>query len=136
MKKFLLLFSAVLLGASVTLANPYKIDDASVETAFEQATEVSILNVTESNAALAPVNVTNTSAVAAGGAFIRCWFLGGLGWHRAYLNGGGIFFTKYCFTCGGLGILSTIDWWMLLFKVVGDGNVSDFENNDGWFMWK
>ncbi|MGD1847373.1 MAG: TM2 domain-containing protein [Salibacteraceae bacterium] len=136
MKKFLLLFSVVLLGASVTMANPYKVDDASIEAAFEQATEVSILNVTDANNTLAPVNVTQTSAASAGGALIRCWFLGSLGWHRAYLNGEGFLFSKYCWTCGGLGILTTIDWWLLIFKLIGDGDVSQYENNDGWFMWK
>ena len=135
MKKLMFLFSALMLTASVSMAgNPYEVDDQAVNAMFENATEVSIMDV-DANNTMDVAGITETQAASAGGALIRCWLFGSLGWHRAYLNGEGFLFPKYCWTLGGCGMLSGIDWWLLVFKVIGDGDVSKFENNNGWFMW-
>ncbi len=52
------------------------------------------------------------------GAFLLCTFLGYLGIHRLYLNSGPGVFIFYLLTGGGCGILTTIDWWVLLFELV------------------
>ena len=68
-------------------------------------------------------------------AFALSWVLGGIGVHRVYLGGKGSLILIYFITCGGIfGIVPLIDWIVLLVGAI-KGDISQFVNNDAFFMW-
>ena len=61
---------------------------------------------------------------------------GMLGLHRAYLGTSGKTVFLYVITAGGfLGIVPMIDW-ILLLKGIQDGDISNYENNRRFIMWR
>jgi TM2 domain-containing membrane protein YozV len=59
-------------------------------------------------------------------------FVGGLGIHRIYLGTATMTWVGYILTCGGCGILPTIDFWVMVFNY---NNIDKFVDNDKFFMW-
>ena len=140
MKKFVLIFSFLLLISSFSFANAdsYRIDDSAIEILFDQAEEISIFDANLSD--LAPeanmfanpeqLNGSNNPVVA----FVLAWFLGGLGVHRLYLGTEVIVFVAYLCTGGGFGILACGDWIVLLIGLIDD-DISKYVDNPALIMW-
>ena len=143
MKKLFSFFACFLLvSSSLQAADSYTINDNQVEQLFassllvvpSQAVDMSGIpgaldfSVPTSKAAIADKN----AAVA----FILAFFLGGLGIHRLYMGTKTMTWVGYILTCGGIfGIVPFVDWILLLIKLVGDGNISEYLDNPKFFMW-
>ncbi len=67
-------------------------------------------------------------------AFILCWAVGSLGIHRFYLGTKTMTGVGYILTCGGLGIVTFVDWIVLLIGVIED-DVKKYVDNPRFFMW-
>ncbi len=140
MKQILTLLAIVLLGVfSLQAGNSsYQIDDASVDAMFESAEIVDFTSF-ENNAA--PLGIANTHSEAYFQqekdplvAFLLSMFLGTLGIHRAYLGTSTGTIVGYILTLGGCGIVTTIDWIMLLIGLVND-DIGQYVDNPKFFMW-
>ncbi|SFC82506.1 TM2 domain-containing protein [Flexibacter flexilis DSM 6793] len=143
MKKLLFLAIAFILSFAVTpntakASNAYTVNDEAVETLFQSG--VQVLSLADESATMLDIaGVSNAETVKASGknplvAFLLSWFLGYLGIHRAYLGTATGVVIGYILTCGGLGIVATIDWIVLLIGVIDD-DISKYENNKKFFMW-
>ncbi|MFT4736836.1 MAG: TM2 domain-containing membrane protein YozV [Cyclobacteriaceae bacterium] len=113
----------------------YYVDDATVETTLNTATQVSL------SGAAAQVELMNMTSIQADNpnpwvAFALTWVLGGIGVHRVYLGGKGSLILIYFITCGGIfGIVPLVDWVVLLIGAIND-DIGSYVNNDAFFMWK
>jgi TM2 domain-containing membrane protein YozV len=67
-------------------------------------------------------------------AFLLAFFLGGLGIHRFYMGTKTMTGIGYILTCGGLGIVSLVDWILLLVGVIND-DIDKYVDNPKFFMW-
>lgn len=141
MKKLLALLFVIFLSANVSKAvDRFHVNDNAVEKVFAQGIELNLTNL-EEPAFLKVMNFTENATLAPKGgdnavvAFVLCWFLGGLGIHRAYLGTKAIVVVGYILTCGGIfGVVPFVDWIMLLVGIIND-DISDYVDNPAFFMW-
>lgn len=143
MKRLVLGFLALMfVGFTATAGtSKYDLNEEAVEAAFSIATEISVgpLNSEEFNVLgqmsygdMTQIKGSKNSWVA----FALAWFVGGLGIHRMYLGSATGVYIGYILTCGGLGIVSFIDWIILLVDAIGGGaKIDDYTDNPAFFMW-
>ncbi|MBK7388437.1 MAG: TM2 domain-containing protein [Bacteroidetes bacterium] len=67
-------------------------------------------------------------------AFLLSTFLGLLGIHRFYMGTKTMTGVGYILTCGGLGIVATVDWVLLLIGTIND-DIDKYIDNPKFFMW-
>ncbi|TAE38530.1 MAG: TM2 domain-containing protein [Runella slithyformis] len=67
--------------------------------------------------------------------FLLAFFLGALGVHRFYMGTATLTGIGYILTCGGCGIVATVDWVVLLIAMVNKEGISKYEDNPKFFMW-
>jgi len=140
MKRFITILS-VALYASFAMAgnNLYTIDDASIEAKFNAAKEVSFNEYTNIN--LADKHMGKANMAAFGGeksawtAAILAWAVGCLGVHRIYLGTNAGVIVGYILTAGGCGILTVIDFYVLLVAAIQDKGISKYVGCQKFFMW-
>lgn len=141
MKKLLSLFAGLFLVSTLSFAGNYTLNDEKIDNLFEQATEASIMELSSDvvsmagNAAATTISSAVDTEVLV--AFVLCWVVGGLGIHRVYMGGKPTLILIYFITCGGIfGIVTLIDWVMLLIKLVQGEGVGSYKNNDKFFGWQ
>lgn len=145
MKKVLFLLAAVVAFSCNLFAevDPYVVDDAAIDQVFAEATEVAAVDfnaVLADNQILMPdmengAQLSAKSSVNAWAAWAICWVVGGFGIHRHYMGTSKLMWLWYTITCGGIfGIVTTIDWVVLLIGAIKD-DIRDYCNNDSFFMW-
>lgn len=136
MKKLFILFFAVC-AVFVTQAesSDYFVNDAEVEQVLEESVQVTF-SATE----IQLNSVLNASSVQATDpnpwvAFALAWVVGAFGIHRVYLGGKGMLIVLYIITCFGIfGVVPLVDWIVLLVGAI-NGDISQYVNNDSFFMW-
>jgi TM2 domain-containing membrane protein YozV len=112
----------------------YEINDAQIEQLFSEAndiTDTQLLNVLNKNMN-SPTFKDSKSALTA---TLLSFFLGSLGIHRFYLGTKTLTGIGYILTCGGLGIVSFIDFVVLLIRTVENKSIAPFVDNPKFFMW-
>ncbi len=139
MKKFFAVFALVMsvsLFANAASAD-YYVNDFAIDQVFEASAEMSFTNLMANSAMANHSGVTTVVAEKdAIIAFILCWFLGGFGIHRHYLGTKGHMWALYTFTCGGIfGVVTFVDWVMILVDGVVGKNIDKYVNNEKFFMW-
>ena len=141
MKKLLSLFAGLFLVSTLSFAGNYTLNDEKIDNLFEQATEASIMELSSDvvsmagNAAATTISSAVDTEVLV--AFVLCWVVGGLGIHRVYMGGKPTLILIYFITCGGIfGIVTLIDWVMLLIKLVQGEGVGSYKDNDKFFGWQ
>jgi TM2 domain-containing membrane protein YozV len=135
MKKLLsVLFFALITFSTQAAASDYYVDDSAIEDKLSSSTQV-VFNPMTPNGDMMDITTVQASDPNAWVAFALAWVLGGLGIHRVYLGGKGLLILIYFITCGGIfGIVPLIDWIVLLVGAI-QGDISQFVNNDKFFMW-
>ena len=135
MKKLLTLFLLSLflipLGAR---AESYRIDQNKIDASFAAATEMSILSVIEAGNLQLPNQVLDDKDPAM--AFILATVLGYLGIHRLYLGTEPIVVILYIITGGGCGVITLVDWIMLLMVLIDERDLGPYIDNPNFIMWK
>lgn len=134
MKKLLISLIAVLAMSVAASAADYTINDAAIDAAIENATEVSPVAVTAEAMATAGTTVSQGKKDAV--VLVLNFFLGGFGVHRHYMGTAPWMWAAYTFTFGGIfGIIPTVDF---IFEIVGlvDGSgLGQYYGNRSFFMW-
>jgi TM2 domain-containing membrane protein YozV len=137
MKKIFMLAAFMMVAAFVQAGSKdYYVNDAAVEETLSSAIQVELTTADFSQ----QLEMMNQASVQADNpnpwvAFALSWVLGGIGVHRVYLGGKGSLILIYFITCGGIfGIVPLIDWIVLLVGAI-KGDISEFVNNDAFFMW-
>jgi TM2 domain-containing membrane protein YozV len=145
MKKLLMFLTATVFLSSVSMANTnvYELNDDAIEVLFDEATEASIMEVQSMDlfnlGSASGLNgetsiKADTEAIIA---IVLCWIVGGLGIHRVYLDGPIKLVFIYFFTCGGIfGIVTFIDFWVLVIRLVKGQGVGSYQGNEKFFGWK
>lgn len=137
MKKLIFTSLAVFLCAFAINANTsmYHLDQNAVDQMFAQAEQVDIFSM-HSNTLMTSTTTTMLSAHDKDPtvAFILAWVLGPLGIHRAYLGTSTGTIIGYILTAGGCGIISTIDWVLLLIGLINN-DIDNYVDNPSFFMW-
>ncbi|MCL2683349.1 MAG: TM2 domain-containing protein [Bacteroidales bacterium] len=121
-----------LFTCNTSFANDYKLDDASIETLFTEALEMTDFdfNFATASGGSASFNTPNPWAAAA-----ICWFVGGFGIHRHYLGTSPNMWAIYTFTvCGIFGIVPIVDFIVLIVGAVTN-DYSKYVGNTSFFMW-
>ena len=141
MKKLVLLFVAMFALSVGAFANNYEINDNDVDALFATATEVSSQEINAFGAGSLMMANSGSSATSLNkpnpwAAFALCWVVGGFGIHRHYLGTSSNMWALYFFTCGGIfGIVTTVDWFVLLIDGVVNKNIDKYVDNEKFFMW-
>ena len=145
MKRVILVLVAMFAIAAVASATSYKLDDAVVDNAIENAVVVSPLDLmNEVPAALSAGVMLPSSAPAAVisqgaspvGAILLTFFLGGFGIHRHYMGTRPWMWAIYTFTFGGIfGIVPFVDLIVEIIAAVEDNSVARYCGNTSFFMW-
>ncbi len=140
MKKLLSIASVLVLmviaSTSSVKAENYVINDAAVEAAFTSATaepmSVDFINATIPNIPTEQAKVTGGSNPWV--AFALAFVIGQLGIHRFYLGTATLTGVGYILTCGGCGVVATVDWIILLVGAIKN-DIGKYEDNTKFFMW-
>lgn len=139
MKKVTVILSLFLLTFSLSFAgtDQYFVNDNEIDALFESATLVDFQQI-ENMDIPSPFTAANAEFTQGGDqpiiAFLLCWFFGSICIHRAYM-GNPIHILWYTITCGGIfGIVTLVDWVMLLIGVIND-DISQYVDNPSFFMW-
>jgi TM2 domain-containing membrane protein YozV len=141
MKRQILALALLLITvATFARVDNYKINDATVDALFENATDVTLLAFNDINS-LALTCANNRSKMQSSEKNpVIAWllthtiFIGLPGIHRLYLGTEIITFMGYFCTVGGCGIVQTIDWVVLLIGVFDD-DIDSYIDNSKFFMW-
>ena len=140
MKKLILLSILLLTFSSISFAentNPYQINDEAVEGVFKNATVVTTYSQGQLVTNLFNPKGVLASEKSAVTAFVIATFCGVVGIHRWYLGTSTNTKLLYFFTCGALGVLTTVDWWLLLINnLINKKPIDAYINNPGSLMWK
>ena len=137
----LLVTLGVLTFAKASESNSYTINDQSVEQLFTNSQEVSMVQLNQnlltaqsSNVSLVENKMAHMkSDKSAALSIVLCFFVGGLGIHRAYLGTKTFTWVGYILTCGGIGgIVPFVDFFVLIFNA---GNLDKYVDNSKFFMW-
>lgn len=132
-KLFILLFIASLTAISSLSAANYKLDNAKVDAMFDTAQETSMgvmsecLNLETGSSVTSSVSQKDPVI-----AVVLAFFLGNLGIHRFYLGTAPMTGVGYILTCGGCGIVSFVDFIVLL---LDNKDISKYVDNTKFFMW-
>lgn len=133
----LLLFS--LLHCQSAKASKYRINHERIEKQFASAEQVEL---SSSLCLLSPQlpliddddMVEVTQGKNAIPAFVLSLCLGAFGMHRAYLGTRSGVVVGYIFTCGGCGVLWSVDTILLLVGVLRE-DIEKYKRNSKFFMW-
>ena len=135
MKKLYLSLIVILAVAVSASAASYTIDDEAIDALVEASVEVSPLTLMAEVPAAVPAAASLSRGSADPvGALLICTFVGCFGIHRHYMGTRPFMWLIYTITGGGLGIVTVIDWVMLLVGVVED-DISDYCGNTKFLMW-
>ena len=140
MKRLLIVLVAFFAITTVASANPYKLDEASVDLAIENAVAVSPYALLAEIPAQLPAGMPASATVSAGkspvGAILLTFFLGGFGVHRHYMGTRPWMWAIYTFTVGGIfGVVPFVDFIVEIVAAVEDGGISRYCGNTKFFMW-
>ena len=144
MKRVILVLVAIFAIASVASAASYKLDDAVVDNAIENAVVVSPLDLMNEVPAVLSAGVMLPSSAPAVisqgaspvGAILLTFFLGGFGIHRHYMGTRPWMWAIYTFTFGGIfGIVPFVDLIVEIIAAVEDNSVARYCGNTSFFMW-
>lgn len=141
MKKILLI--AALVGgfaASTFAKDTYKLNDASVDQMFAQASDIT-LTAASSDDMMGAVNTSasvDMSALATGGSqtkmgfLLRSFFCGFIALHRSYMgtDGRALWYMYLCIPVYG-GIVNLVDFWSVVFGV----DYNKYKNNKKFTVW-
>ena len=138
MKKVLVVLIAMFAIATAASASNYKLDDAAIDAAIENAVDVSpIAALSEATASLpvAPA-ATVSSGKSPVAAILLTFFLGEFGVHRHYMGTRPWMWAIYTFTFGGIfGVVPFIDFIVEIVATVEDHSVARYCGNTSFFMW-
>lgn len=138
MKKVFLFLGMILVSAMTFANSSYTLNDAQIDNLFDQAVEVSLTDLAQSNVNL-PNGVLSfqddmTTKILVG--WIVCWVIGGFGIHRYILGTKPSMWAIYTFTvCGIFGIVPFVDFWVLLIDGLILQNGDKYIDNEKFFMW-
>ena len=140
MKRLLIVLVAFFAITTVASANPYKLDEASVDFAIENAVAVSPYALLAEIPAQLPAGMPASATVSAGkspvGAILLTFFLGGFGVHRHYMGTRPWMWAIYTFTVGGIfGIVPFVDLIVEIVATVEDNSIARYCGNTSFFMW-
>jgi TM2 domain-containing membrane protein YozV len=140
MKRLLIVLVAFFAITTVASANPYKLDEASVDFAIENAVAVSPYALLAEIPAQLPAGMPASATVSAGkspvGAILLTFFLGGFGVHRHYMGTRPWMWAIYTFTAGGIfGIVPFVDLIVEIVATVEDNSIARYCGNTSFFMW-
>jgi len=134
MKKLLVLLFVVSFAAMSNLsAANYKLDNAKVDAMFETAQDANLsilaqdLDLEAGSSSALSVSEKDPMIAA-----LLAFFVGNLGIHRFYLGTETMTGVGYILTCGGCGIVSLVDFVVLL---IDSKDISKYINNPKFFMW-
>jgi TM2 domain-containing membrane protein YozV len=146
-----IIFGAMLMMAvcstSFAASSEYVVDDTAIEATINNGTAVasltpstqasagvsaSMLSMSGENTTQGPVFASDKSAMTA---MILAFFLGSLGIHRFYMGTATLTGVGYILTLGGCGIVSLVDWVVLLIAAIDNKSISDYIDNPKFFMW-
>ena len=138
MKKVLITLVAMLGIAVAAHATSYKVDDGAIDALIENAAEVNVANLMDATMPPAsPASIVtkgNGKEVKPAVALILNAFVGVFGVHRHYMGTSNWMWLLYTLTGGGLGIVVTIDFVMLIIGVAED-DISQYIDNTKFLMW-
>lgn len=137
MRKIVLLFvlvAALMVGQQAKASN-YHVNETAVDQLFENAVETSMFefNAVAMNSAVSADERNKVDGKDPIIALALDFFFGYLGAHRFYLGTEVLTGIGYIVTCGGFGILTLIDFIML---IIHYDDITPFVNNPAFFMWK
>ena len=140
MRKLLFALIAFVAVSTVASAAPYKLDEASVDTAIESAVEVSPVAFLNEIPSQLPAGMPASASVSAGkspvGAILLTFFLGEFGIHRHYMGTRPWMWAIYTFTVGGIfGVVPLVDFIVEIVAAVEDNSVARYCGNTSFFMW-
>lgn len=133
-KLFTLIVLFVLLLPLGASAGNYKLDQSKIDASFAAATEMTLLSAFDLSGLQGPNQVFNEKEPVM--AFVLATVLGYLGIHRLYLGTEPIVFILYIITAGGCGIITLIDWIMLLMVLIDEKDLAPYIDNPNFIMWK
>lgn len=136
-------FAFLLCGtSSFAETSEYFVNDAAIEQSLEGGIQImsDITSEKVADALAAAQGIQGQAKIAADKseavAFILSFLVGPLGIHRIYMGTSAGVVVGYILTCGGLGIVSFIDWIVLLIALVDDGKTIDkYVGSKRFFMW-
>ena len=140
MKKFLIAIVALFAITTVASAASYKIDDAAVDYAIENAVAVTPFDFLSETTSALPAGMPASASISADkspvGAILLTFFLGGFGVHRHYMGTRPWMWAIYTFTAGGIfGIVPFVDLIVEIVATVEDNSVARYCGNTSFFMW-
>ena len=140
MKKFLIAIVALFAITTVASAASYKIDDAAVDYAIENAVAVTPFDFLSETPSALPAGMPASASISADkspvGAILLTFFLGGFGVHRHYMGTRPWMWAIYTFTAGGIfGIVPFVDLIVEIVATVEDNSVARYCGNTSFFMW-
>lgn len=125
----------VIAGTTSAKAENYLVNDEAVEASFASAIaapmSVDFINTSIPNVPTEQAKVSSTNPWVA---FVLCTVLGNLGIHRFYMGTAVLTGVGYILTLGGCGIVSLVDWVVLLIGAANN-DISKYEDNTKFFMW-
>jgi TM2 domain-containing membrane protein YozV len=133
MKKIILAFAMSVAVVGSALANNYKLDEASIDAAFNASEDISLVASEDATLNLASVNGT-LDEPNKGGYLLRSFFCGIIGLHRSYMGTGGktLWYYYLCIPVYG-AIVNCVDFWGVVFK--GDEQFNKYKNNSKFNVW-
>lgn len=150
MKNLFTLLAVFFLASTMSFAGNYTLNNEKIDAQFEQATEKSIIEIAEdtdfSEADLSAFATSPTSInemdkgtlafiVLSVGYFVGVIPLFGI--HRIVMGSSGKIALLYCVTLGGIcGVVPTIDWVVLLIRLINKEGAGSYLNNDKLFGWQ
>ena len=140
MKRLLIVLVAFFAITTVASANPYKLDEASVDLAIENAVAVSPYALLAEIPAQLPAGMPASATVSAGkspvGAILLTFFLGGFGVHRHYMGTAPWMWAAYTFTVFGIfGIVPFVDFIVEIVALIDGTGLGKYYGNTKFFMW-
>ena len=139
MKKVFVILIALFAVATAASAATYKLDDAAIDLAIENAVDVSpFAALSETAAALpsAPATAMISADKSPVAAILLTFFLGGFGIHRHYMGTRPWMWAIYTFTFGGIfGVVPLVDFIVEIVALVEDNSVARYCGNTSFFMW-
>lgn len=136
MKKIILSLVAIVAFAFVASAANYTIDEQSIDTMIECATESTPIVLDAVSEGITDPTIKIASGAEPIIAFVLAIIpvTGWLAIHRMYLGTSPLAVILNIITGGGFGIVYVVDWVVLLLGVI-DGGVGQYVNNPRWWMW-
>ena len=115
-------------------AESYKLDQNKIDASFAAASEMSIMSVFDMSSLQLPGQVIDEKDPVM--AFVLATVVGYLGIHRLYLGTEPLVVILYIITGGGCGVVTLIDWIMLLLVLLDEKDLDPYIDNPSFLMWK